>query len=162
MSMDTDQILDCLRSSLLAIRSPRLLETERGYQGELLVQLSKRLNLPDQTILEQEYQKSALAHGLTCRPDIIIHEPFNPERHKTRADGNIAVIELKLRATKAKAADDFKSLRDMVGVLSYPLGIFVNIDSESTYSELVPEEIRSQIICFAVTLQDGKVQIIER
>ncbi len=66
-----------------------------------MAQLTRRLQLPDYAIVEQEYQKQADLHGMTIRPDIIIHDPFNPTRHHVRTEGNLAVVELKLRATSA-------------------------------------------------------------
>jgi hypothetical protein len=154
-------LISCIHDALMAITNPRFFETERGFQGEFLAQLGCRFALSDRAILEQEYQKRAEAHGLTNRPDIIIHEPYDPVHHANRTEGNVAVIELKLRATEEKAADDFKNLSDMIDVLHYPLGIFINIDSAITYSYLVPENIRGRIALFAVTLHGGKVTIVE-
>jgi hypothetical protein len=158
--MRRHQILIDIRQSLAAITVPRFYETERGFQGELLVQLGKRLVLPDQAIIEQEHQKRALAHGLTCRPDIIIHEPFDESRHKDRSEGNFVAIELKLRANMREASDDFQSLSDMIQKLGYPLGIFINIGSNETYRHLVSENAQSQIVTFAVALRDGEAQIV--
>jgi hypothetical protein len=157
--MKRDKILEDIRQSLIAITVPRFYETERGFQGELLAQLVKRLALPDQAIIEQEHQKRALAHGLTCRPDIIIHEPFDQTRHHDRSQGNYIVMELKVRSTAKEAAADFESLGDMIQKLNYPLGIFINIDSGRTYSELVPKGLQSQIVAIAVALRNGEVQI---
>src|SRR5256886_12182198 len=112
-----DDFLACLRESLAAITAPRFFQTERGYQGALLTQLTGCLQLPDYGIVEQEYQKKARLHSLTVRPDIIVHEPFNPDRHGARTEGNVAVVELKLRATPADALADFESLRAMLDVL---------------------------------------------
>jgi hypothetical protein len=47
-------------------------------------------------------------HGLAIRPDIIIHEPFDPSRHRSRRDRNVAVMELKRAATAEKAAADLE------------------------------------------------------
>lgn len=157
-----DDVLACVRVSLGAITASRFFETERGYQGALLGQLSDRLQLPDYGIVEQEHQKQALLHGLTIRPDIIVHEPFNSERHGARTEGNVAVVELKLRARPADALADFESLRAMLDVLRYRLGIFVNIDSAVTHAELVPDDIRGRVVCFAVILSDGIPQVTER
>ena len=65
-----------------------------------------------------------------------------------------------MRATAAEAAEDFTSLVEMIAVLHYPLGIFVNIASTETYADLVPE-VRGRVVAFAVTLQKGKVHLIE-
>ena len=134
-----DALLRCVRESLAAITAPRLFETERGYQGQLVAQLHARLRLHKPAIVEQEYQKQAGLHGLTIRPDIIIHEPFDQELHQARADGNFAVMELKRRSTAAGARNDFRSLRLMLNVLRYRLGIFINIDARVTHADLVPD-----------------------
>lgn len=158
--MERNEILEKLTEALRAIIAPRFYETERGFQGELLVQLGKRLALPDQVIIEQEHQKRAAAHGLTCRPDIIVHAPFNEIRHEDRSQGNHIVIELKVRATSKEATEDFESLGDMIETLKYPLGIFINIGSEQTYRELVPEGLKDRIVVVAVALRSGAVQVV--
>jgi hypothetical protein len=160
MTLDSE-IIACIRDSLSAITAPRFYQTERGFQGELLVQLSRRLPLLDQEIVEQEHQKRLRDHGLTIRPDIIIHEPFDPARHAARTEGNRAVMELKLNATRAEAAEDLESLAVMIQVLRYPLGVFVNIASSVTYADLVPRAARGRVVAFAVTLKDGKPSLIE-
>jgi hypothetical protein len=108
LSRDTMIVLDalvaCVTESLAAITAPRFFQTERGYQGALLTQLDRRLRLPDHAIIEQEYQKQAGLHGLTIRPDIIIHEPFDPGRHAGRTEGNLAAVELKRKATPSDPA----------------------------------------------------------
>lgn len=155
------EIVGCIRDSLGAIIAPRFYQTERGFQGQLLVQLSQRLHLLDRELVEQEYQKRQRDHGLTVRPDIIIHEPFDATHHRARTHGNRAVIELKLSATAAEAAEDFDSLAKMIQVLEYPLGVFINIASTVTHANLVPTAIRGRVVAFAVTLQDGKPRVLE-
>jgi len=161
MTIRPDVLIRCIRESLAAITAPRFFESERGYQGALLAQLHDRLRLPDPVILEQEYQKLAGRHQLTIRPDIIIHEPFDPRRHTARTDGNFAVMELKLRATADAARADFESLMSMLTVLNYRLGIFVNVAAAVTHVSLVPSEIRSRVVCFAVALENGTPMIVE-
>jgi hypothetical protein len=156
-----DDVLRSVRDALAGITSPRFFQTERGYQGALLARLHERQQLPSHIVVEQEYQKRAGQHGLTIRPDIVVHEPFDPERHDTRTDGNAAVIELKLRATAEEALADFQSLRLMLDVLHYPLGVFINIDSAVTHAELVPQAVGGRIACFAVMLADGVPRIVE-
>lgn len=158
----TIRIVSCIRASLSAIAAPRFFETERGYQGALLAQLSRRLRLLAPEIVEQEYQKRLQEHGLTIRPDIIIHEPFDPARHAARSRGNRAVIELKLNATPDEAADDFANLAAMICGLRYPLGVFVNIGSTATYASRVPKRVRTRVVTFAVSLREGKVHLVEK
>jgi len=160
MSLRKD-VLTALRESLQSIGEPRFFETERGYQGALLGELHGRLHLDEPAIVEQEYQKQAGLHGLSIRPDIIIHEPFDPGHHRTRSDGNVAVMELKRRATPAQASADFQSLVLMLGRLQYHLGIFINIDSTRTHYALIPEDVRARIVCFAVAITGRTVSIIE-
>jgi hypothetical protein len=91
--------------------------------------------LPDYTIVEQEHQKKARSHRLTSRPDIIIHEPFN--------SAHVAVVELKLRASPAEALADFGSLPEMLSVLRYRVGVFVNIGSAVTHADsYLPKYVR--------------------
>ena len=122
--------------------------------------LSKH-QLPVGAIIKQEYQKRLMHHGLKIRPDIIIHEPFEAGHHASRSEGNIAVIELKRRADADGATGDFKSLLGMLDALDYPLGIFINIDAAETFYELVPEEAKGRIACFAVW-QDGETTQVIR
>src|SRR3989442_11784166 len=71
-------ILDATALALRALTHPRFLRSERAYQGRIYCALQEELDrrgvLQDGIILEMEYQKSA-RHGLTQRPDIILHAP---------------------------------------------------------------------------------------
>lgn len=71
--------------------------------------------------------------------------------------GNLAVMELKLKAAPAEAIADFESLGLMLGRLRYRFGIFINIISTSTHTDLVPTAVRNRVVCFAVALSDGAV-----
>jgi hypothetical protein len=159
--MNTFTLLASLHESLAACTHPRLFQTERGFQGQLLIELSKRINLPDQTILEQEYQKRLLTHGLNIRPDIVVHEPYDPDRHADRTDGNIAVIELKLNASADQAAEDFANLAKMLTVLQYKLGVFININSSHTHAQLIPRAIRDRVVAYAVSPGDVSAIVLE-
>ncbi len=161
--MSRELILAALHKSLEAVTSPRFFQTERGFQGELLVQLNKHLPtdlFASDTIIEQEYQKRRSLHGLSIRPDIIIHEPFNPERHADRSEGNIAVVELKLKATEIEAVADFNNLIAMIEILNYPLAVFINIASSATHSDHIPIEGEDRIVAFAVYMNDGCTTIV--
>ena len=162
--MDRDLLLSIARESLQSVSVPRFFDSERGHQGALLGELSKRLPqdfLHEGVVVEQEYQKRLAAHGTKIRPDVVIHEPFNAARHTDRRTGNIAVIELKLRASNADAEADYKDLVMMIDVLRYPLGLFVNIASEVTYAELIPPDAKGRVVAFAVSLRDGRVHVVE-
>jgi hypothetical protein len=100
---------------------------------------------------------------LTIRPDLIIHEPFEPSRHAGRDDGNHAVIELKRRSDEANAIAAFSNIEAMLRILDYPIGVFINIDSQDTFTELVPREFGERVVCIAVALDaSGTVSLIER
>jgi hypothetical protein len=158
MSKDK-QFLSLLQDALESIRDPRFFESERGFQGELLVQLGKRLKrakFPGDPLVEQEYQKTIPSHGINIRPDIIIHIPFGRGHARRRDEGNFVAMELKLRSTENDARRDFASLEQMHASLRYPLTVFINIDSDNTYSELCPRNIADQTACIAVRLEDRK------
>lgn len=163
--MEREHFLAGLRDGLTTITHPRFFETERGYQGELLAALRNRFLVPvmsPRAILEQEHQKVFALHGTNIRPDIIIHEPFDAQRHRSRREGNHAVVELKLRSTAAEARGDFASIEQMFRLLDYRLGAFVNIDAEETYAEVLASSLRGLVTCFAVMLdRDGKVIVRE-
>ena len=111
-----EEFLIMLSQSLESIRDPRFFQTERGYQGELLAELRKRLRdvaLPGDPVVEQEYQKRIPDHGIKIRPDIIIHIPFERDTAGRRDEGNFVAIELKLRATEKDALWDFTNLAQM-------------------------------------------------
>ena len=153
--------ITAFHDALSSINAPRYFESERGFQGALLVQLSHSLTLPDKVLIEQEHQKRLQAHGLTFRPDIIVHEPFTPLLHGNRSEGNYIVVELKLNATPEEATDDFRKLTQMLQILNYPIGIFINIGSTRTYRELAPIETQGRVVCFAVSQSNGETIVIE-
>ena len=154
-----DRFLTVLRQALRDINEARSFQDERSFQGALLQQLAMRLErgvLPEDPIIEEEYQKRLPAHGIRIRPDIIVHVPFDRGFAERRDQGNFIAIELKRCATAKKAKEAFRNLALMKKVLKYPLTIFINVDSEHTYSELCPKRIVYQTVCFAVRLEDGK------
>ena len=160
--MDHETLLAHIHRALETISHPRFFETERGFQGALLGALAKTIPdhvLPEGAQIEQEYQKRLKDHGLTVRPDIIIHEPFDETRHASRQDGNIAVIELKLNASQADAQGDFGSLEKMMAGLNYPVAIFINIASDQTHAALVPDAAKGRITCFAVSMREGTAHV---
>ena len=132
-----EEMLNLVLDSVSSIKEKRFFETERGYQGELLSEIHSRLKDQEwagDPILEQECQKRLGLHGLTIRPDIIIHIPFERGNVKERQDGNFCVIELKLRASQRDIQGDLKKLSDMCNLLRYGCGIFVNIDTLKMFS----------------------------
>ena len=112
------------------IKNSRLYRTERGYQGQLLIELNKLIEngiFPPGTILEQEYQKTKKYHHTTQRPDIIIHVPVE-EEEGDRTENNFLVIALKLNGGLKDAIDDFRKLDEMFHNLNYPEGIYINVN----------------------------------
>jgi hypothetical protein len=162
--MDSEQLLNVIAAALTSVTNPHYYEDERGFQGELYAQLRVRLRdiaLPEGALLREEYQKRLAEHGLQIRPDIILHEPFDPRRHRGRNEGNYAVMELKRRATPGTATDAFTNLVAMIDALNYPLGVFINIDSPKTWTEFVPETHRARIVCLAVHLgENGEPRVL--
>lgn len=153
-----DYFLTVLRQALGSIKEERSFQDERSFQGALLQELARRLErgvLTDDPIIEEEYQKRLLAHGIRIRPDVIVHIPFDRGLTDRRDQGNFIAIELKRRATPKKAKEAFKKLALMEKALNYPLRIFINVDSEQTRFELCPKSIVDQTVCFAVRLEDG-------
>jgi hypothetical protein len=157
-------LLNILRESIRAIDNPRFFKTERGYQGELLAQLRRRqrsLELPGSVIVEQEHQKSVPDHGITFRPDIIVHVPHKEGSAEPRSRWNFVAIELKRRANSETARRDLSKLATMSEKLRYPLTVFINMDSARTFAELCPKQIARQTYCFAVRLNAGAPCVTE-
>jgi hypothetical protein len=160
--MERESLIGAVRAALASIVEPRFFATERGFQGALLSELHRRVLLVVGTVIEQEYQKRLLIHGISQRPDIIIHEPFDPSLHREPSEGNYAVMEIKRRSTERHARLDFEKLRVMIEVLDYPLAVFINIDSTDTYVEVSPPELREHLVCFAVIRGNTGTEVIER
>lgn len=157
--MPAEEFLRQMQDALHSICEERFFQTERGFQGELLAELRKRLRqaaFPGDPVVEQEYQKTLPHHGLRIRPDLIVHIPFERGMAEGRDEGNFVAVELKLRATAEEAADAFNNLVLLKEILHYPLTIFINIDSEETHVGVCPKRIAGQTICSAVRLQNGR------
>lgn len=141
-TIETSLIMAIIVEAIKQIRSPRLFNSERGFRGQLQSNLNRLLrekNLTsNRTLIEEEYQKRIPDHGISYRPDIIIHIPFEEGITKTRREGNFVAFELKLHANENDALGDFCKLNDYITLLKYPLGVFVNIGSEKSFIELVP------------------------
>lgn len=163
--MEKDLFLSVFRDSLKSINEERFFSTERGYQGQLLSELDKRLKikriLPGDTVIEQEYQKTLKKHGINIRPDIIIHVPYRDKIRPSRRYGNYVVIQLKLNATEDNAKQDFEKMDLVYSKLDYPIGIFFNIDSDKTFYNSYSGDYKDRLHCFAVRLSDNKVLIYE-
>jgi hypothetical protein len=140
------------------ISDPRFYETERGYQGALIAQLTIHLDLATlngDPIIEQEYQKTLPRHGITIRPDITVHIPARSNNQDDRRIGNFVAIEIKRDASDAEAKLDYDSLASLAQRLAYPLTIFINIDLVDDHRRSCSPEIAEQTISLAVCLEDG-------
>lgn len=162
--MDSKELLSVIEEALGSVTASHYYEDERGFQGEFYAQLRMRLRdmALEGVLLREEYQKMFAEHGLRIRPDIILHEPFDPSRHTGRDEGNHAVMELKRRATPGTAAEAFTNLVAMIDALNYPLGVFINIDSPKTWAESVPEAHRARIACLAARLDENGKPLVVR
>lgn len=161
--MNFEPLFQIIDEAMAQITDSRFFKSERGYQGEFLAEIKTRLakaGLPNNPIIEQEYQKRALVHGTNIRPDLIIHVPFERDQATNAQQGNFMAIELKLQATKKTATEAFESLALLKEKLDYPLTVFININSKETYSHLCPPSIAKQTKCYAAKLISGKVETI--
>jgi len=136
--MNDSQIIAATRAAIASVRNARYLATERGYHGAfycaLRTELERQGLLSQERILEMEYQKSRMRHGVIQRPDIIFHIPTEISQQPA-ARNNFAVWALKFRGSKSAAIEDFRNLDEMCERLCYPLAFFVNIASNKTHLE---------------------------
>ena len=159
--MNKDPFLNIFRDTIRAITDKRYFSTERGYQGQLLAELSRRMAsikriFPSEPNVEQEYQKTMDKHGITIRPDIIIHIPYEREVSENRGSNNFIVIQIKLNASEKRAKEDFRKLNFMFEKLNYPLGIFLNINSNRTFYDSYSGDYKGRLHCFAVRLVNNE------
>jgi hypothetical protein len=156
-----EKIVAATINSIKKIKSPRYFKSERGYQGVLFCHLFNYLEqlemLDEDKILEQEYQKSQI-HGLGQRPDIIFHIPREHSGAEIN-ENNYAVWALKARASREAALEDFDKLEEMFYHLHYPLGLFVNIDSDQNHLERYAGSHHEKIIGLAVRLIENEILI---
>jgi hypothetical protein len=76
----SQQIIAATKQAIQQVTHPRFFRTERGYQGRFYCALmalfdAEGLLGDDDRIIEMEYQKGPLRHGMTQRSDIIYHIP---------------------------------------------------------------------------------------
>lgn len=104
-----DALIRATEAAIHQVGHPRFFATERGFHGRFYYALQTQLDqegiLTEGRILEMEYQKSG-RHGLTQRPDIVLHVPAEPGT--SVQDNNFAVWALKFRASEGDARDDFR------------------------------------------------------
>lgn len=75
---------------------------------------------------------------------------------------NYAVWALKCRADDDDAADDFWKLDQMFELLNYPLGFFINVNSQSDKLEKYNGLYADRLIGIAVWLENGEVKFGHR
>ncbi|EGR3967640.1 hypothetical protein DDN11_18760 [Vibrio cholerae] len=163
-SEEREIFLGGLERALTSVTNARYFETERGYQGALIAELQRELPSFnwERAIIEQEYQKRIREHGVTVRPDIIIHVPFDHDETNTRGEGNFVVFELKLNASESSALTDYTNLSQMCSQLNYPLAVFININSVQTHIDKYEGENRDKLVSYGVTLSDeGQVLLFQ-
>jgi len=137
-------VIEIVAEAIKQIQHRRLFNSERGFRGQLQANVERLLRdrnlISDHTLVEEEYQKRFRDHGISHRPDILVHIPFESGITRTRKEGNFVVFELKLQANEDDALHDFAKLNEYITKLDYDLGIFVNIASEKNFGESVPNE----------------------
>lgn len=132
-----------IAEALKSVQATRFFRSERGFQGQFHVGLDLLLKdkglVSNQAIIEEEYQKTIPKHGITHRPDLIVHIPFEAGLTRSRREGNFVAFEFKFRASQLDAIDRFIKLNDYLTELDYLLGFFGNINDARSFVELVPD-----------------------
>lgn len=163
--MNQNAFLQLLRNALQAIQEPDCYSTEREYQEEFLTQMRARLDddliWPGAPAVEEEYQESAVVHGLEFRPDLIIHSHFERGLFEHRRQGDYVVIELKRHASKQAAETAYAQLDRICSLLDYAMGIFINVDSDQVFFPEFSSRAGDRLHGFAVELRGGRVHLLE-
>ena len=150
--MMRELIIEATETALRAVDAPRYFRTERGFHGRFYCSLQHELELRglfrNEAILEMEYQKSR-RHSTWQRPDIVLHVPAE-ESGAAVNENNYAVWALKHRASRQEATDDLTLLDEMLELLNYPLGIFVNIAADDTMIQHYTGRNRDRLAAVAV------------
>lgn len=154
-------IIQLTIQALLNLDDDTYFSDERVYQGGLLCQLNflwdQRIFPKNKIRIQQERQKNIPAHNLRLRPDIVIHIP-TVKGQSTRKD-NFCVYALKRAASQKEAMNDFSKLEEFFVKLNYPLGIFININSNNTYLDSYTGEKPERIHAFSVELFAAEIEI---
>jgi len=144
--------------------SSRFFKTERGFQGRFACALYKILDaeslFPDDTIIEEEYQKRIGNHGTRLRPDLIIHVPVESTHSSDRTENNFVIFAFKKQADEDIAKEDFQKLDKIFEELKYPLGIFININGSESFLDRYSGSFKNRIHEFCVTQTNNKLDIL--
>ena len=157
-SLGQPYMINIIKQALRNVRNPEFFTNELSYQGELLAELRMQLpgaGLPEDVIVQQEYQKRLKDHDINVRPDIIIHVPTREGGNRRR--GNFVVFELNRKAGPTESQEDFSNLDTVLEALGYPMGVFVNIASGRTQGAHYHGEFRLRLHCFAARLVGGRL-----
>ncbi len=160
-----DELIEYIVLALREITVSRYFNTERGFVAEFYCQLRNQLKettiFPADTILESEVQKRVSQHfGMRQRPDIILHIPVETGYTENTNQNNFVVFAFKLHADPDDMKDDFMKLDEMIDILNYHYGVFINIGSYpeislSNYKGPFPD----RILDFSIRLNNNKVEI---
>jgi hypothetical protein len=154
-------IIRATELALKSVTSERFFQTERGFHGRFYCALQYQLDQEnlflDGAILEMEYQKS-VRHEMNQRPDIIFHVPAEYSNASVKTN-NFAVWALKRKSSKADALEDFEKLDQMIKYLHYPMGFFINIDSNEHMQNHYNGEHTDKLCAVAVRLVESNVEI---
>lgn len=150
--------------ALRRVSEPRHFEsTERGYQGWFVGAVQSTYAevglLRRGRIVEMEYQKRPAVHGTSQRPDIVVHVPRQVDDPSAAKKGNFAVYALKKNASLSGIADDLAKLEEMICVLDYRVGFFVNVGAERPGMHAVGRPADTRIHSFAVRRGDCGVVV---
>ena len=162
--MNTNAVIEIVIEALKEVNNPRFFKTERGYQGRFACAMYEVMDnkeiFPDDTILEEEYQKRLKEHGTIQRPDIIVHIPTEISGSADRSKNNFAVFAFKKNANSEKATEDFDKLDIMFKKLGYPLGIFINIGALHTHIDEYKGDYKERLHFFSVVLKNVELKIV--
>lgn len=163
--MDSELIIETIVEALKHMDSPRFFKTERGFQGRFACALyeifdAKKI-FPDDTIIEEEYQKRIRPHGTRLRPDLIVHVPVESGHSGSRIKNNFVVFAFKRQANEYRAKEDFKKLNELFEKLKYPLGIFININGcPEVFLDKYSGSFKNRIHEFCITQTNNKLDIL--
>lgn len=144
-----NRILRATVDALHQIRETRFYSTVRAYQGRFYCALQKELMdrgfVDGNCILEQQLQ-------------IILHVPAE-DSGAPAGENNSGVWALKRAANSEGARDDFDKLDSLFETLNYPLGVFINLDSDQHHFAAYTGPFSERLFCAAVQLVRGGVAI---
>ncbi len=156
-------IIEIVITALKKINSPRFFKTERGFQGRFAIALHKILSdnniFQEDTIIEEEYQKTLRLHGTKQRTDLIIHVPIESSHSSNRKENNSVVFAFKLSGNKTEVLNDLEKLNELIEKLDYSLGIFINISSLNNFLGEYQGPNKDKLHEFCIKQINGKLTL---